>query len=189
MTQSRATSVEQYLAELPPERRTVVASLRDLVNAHLPAGYEEGISWGMICWGIPLSRYPDTYNGQPLGYVALAAQKNYYALYLTCLYMDPEQTDWFAREFKAAGKKLDMGKSCVRFRAIDDLPLETVAQAIARTSPDEYIARYEDARAATKGGARQAAKKSAKVAATKSAKVTAKKSAKPAAKKAAAKKR
>jgi hypothetical protein len=154
-----AATVEQYLAELPPERRDVVARVRDLVNAHLPRGYEESFGWGMICWGIPLARYPDTYNGQPLGYACLAAQKNHYALYLTGLYMSPEDAEWFARAFAEAGKKLDMGKSCLRFRAVDDLPLDVVGRAVSLTTPEEFIARYERVRAGTKTGARKAAAK------------------------------
>ena len=156
MAASTATTVAQYLAELPPERRTVVARVRDVVRANIPAGYQESMGWGMICWSIPLSRYPDTYNKQPLGYVCLAAQKNYFALYLTCLYMDPVGGAEFARAFEATGRKLDMGKSCVRFRTIDDLPLDVVGQAVARTTPEEYIAMYERARA---GMAKPAARK------------------------------
>lgn len=183
MAASTATTVAQYLAELPPDRRVVVARVRDVVRANLPAGYEESVSWGMICWSIPLSRYPDTYNGQPLGYACLAAQKNHYALYLTCLYMDAEQSAAFARAFTAAGHRLDMGKSCLRFRTIDELPLDVIGREIARTPPDEYIALYERSRAAaakqragtaaTKVGAKQ------KVAAKQ--KATAKKAAKKAA--------
>lgn len=175
MTRSQAATIEEYLAELPPERRELVVRMRDLVNQHLPAGYEESMSWGMICWGIPLSRYPDTYNGQPLGYAALGAQKNYYALHLTCLYMDPEQADRFARAFGTAGKKLDMGKGCVRFRAIDDLPLDVVGETIARTSPDEYIALYERARSSRP---KKAAAKKATPKKTAARKATAKKAAK-----------
>ena len=183
MTRSDAATPAQYLAELPADRRAVVARVRDLVNAHLPAGYEESVGWGMICWGIPLARYPDTYNGQPLGYVALAAQKHYYALYLTCLYMDAEQTDRFARAFAAAGKKLDMGKSCLRFRDIGDLPLDVIGETIARTTPDEYIRMYEHARAGT-ATARKATKQPAsKKAATRKA-AAKRTTAKPAAKRA-----
>ena len=145
--QSSAATVEQYLASLPPERRAVVSTVRDLVRRHMPGGYVEAMAYGMIGWGIPLSRYPETYNGQPLGYVALAAQKNYYALYLTCAYQDSTDAQWLAEEFARAGKRMDMGKSCLRFRALDDLPLESIGAFIARTSPDQFIAQYENARA------------------------------------------
>ena len=140
---STATTVEEYLDALPPERRAVMERMLELVRANLPAGYAESMSWGMICWGIPLSRYPNTYNKQPLAYAALAAQKNHYALYLTALYGDEDANDWFVKAFRAAGKKLDMGKSCVRFRRVEDLPLDVVAQAIARVTPERYIATYE----------------------------------------------
>ena len=145
--QSSAATVEQYLASLPPERRAVVSTVRDMVQRHMPGGYVEAMAYGMIGWGIPLSRYPDTYNGQPLSYVALAAQKNYYALYLTGAYQESADARWLAEEFARAGKRMDMGKSCLRFRALDDLPLESIGTFIARTSPEQFIARYENARA------------------------------------------
>ena len=89
MVKSAAKTVDEYLAELPEDRREVVSEVRNLVRKNLPKGYEEAVNWGMLCWEIPLARYPHTYNGQPLGYVALAAQKNYFALYLPT-YMDPK---------------------------------------------------------------------------------------------------
>lgn len=143
MARSAARTVDAYLAELPEKRRAVVAAVRDLVLRHLPDGYEETMNWGMISYEIPLSRYPDTYNGQPLAVAALAAQKNYYSLYLTCAHGDEERLrEGFAR----AGKTLDMGKSCVRFRALEDLALEPVAQVLAAIPPEAFIARYERAR-------------------------------------------
>jgi hypothetical protein len=147
MAQSKAATVDAYLDELPPDRRAVVSTVRDLVRRHLPDGYREGMSFGMIGWGIPLERYPNTYNKQPLGYVALAAQKHYYALYLTCPYMDPADEARLRAAFAAAGKTLDMGKSCVRFRRLDDLPLDALGAIIAETTPEMYIAKYEAARA------------------------------------------
>jgi uncharacterized protein YdhG (YjbR/CyaY superfamily) len=143
MASSRAATVDEYLAELPPERRTVISAVRDVVRRNMPAGYTEAMAFGMIGWGIPLARYPNTYNGQPLGYVALAAQKNYYALYLMCAYMDPAETAWLVDAFARAGKTLDMGKSCVRFKSLDDLPLDAIGQIVARITPEMYIARYE----------------------------------------------
>ncbi len=143
MATSKAATVEEYLAELPAERRDVVSKMRALVTRNLPKGYNETMNWGMICYGIPLSRYPDTYNGEPLGYVALAAQKNYYALYLTVPYMDPEQGKQLAEAFKRAGKKMDMGKSCLRFKKLDDLPLDAIGRLIASTPPETLIAHHE----------------------------------------------
>jgi uncharacterized protein YdhG (YjbR/CyaY superfamily) len=145
MASSSAATVQEYLAELPPERREVVSAVRDVVLRNLPEGYREGMSFGMIGWGIPLERYPDTYNKQPLGYAALAAQKNYYALYLS-VYQDPQQETTFREEFAKAGKKLDMGKSCVRFRKLEDLPLDVIGWTIAATPPEELIRVYEASR-------------------------------------------
>lgn len=145
MASSSAATAEEYLAELPPERREVVSAVRDVVLRNLPEGYREGMSFGMIGWSIPLERYPDTYNGQPLGYAALAAQKHYYALYLS-VYQDPQSEATFREEFARAGKKLDMGKSCVRFRKLDDLPLDVIGRTIATTPPEELIRRYEASR-------------------------------------------
>jgi hypothetical protein len=141
MASSAAKTVDQYLAELPPERRAVVAAVRDHVNAHLPAGYVENMCFGMIGWGVPLSVYPDTYNGQPQGYVALAAQKNAYSLYLMGCYMCPEQDAALKAAYAKAGRKLDMGKSCVRFKKVDDLLLDEIGRLIASTPMDDLVAR------------------------------------------------
>ena len=146
MPKSSAATVEEYLAELPADRREVVARVRDEVLRSLPEGYRESMEWGMICYTIPLERYPNTYNKQPLSYAALAAQKNHYALYLTTPDMDEGQARWLEDEFRRAGKKLDMGKSCLRFKKLDDLPLDVIGRAIASTPPDELIARYEASR-------------------------------------------
>ena len=143
MVSSPARTVPEYLASLPVDRRKVIAAVRRVIRASLPRGYQEVMNWGMISYEIPLKRYPDTYNGQPLSYAALAAQKNNYALYLTNIYSDPKLSAWFRAQFQAAGKKLDMGKSCVRFRALADLPLPAIGKVIATTSVEEYIARYE----------------------------------------------
>ncbi|HSU17958.1 DUF1801 domain-containing protein [Longimicrobium sp.] len=140
---SAASTVEEYLAELPEDRRAAISTVRDTVLRHLPAGYREGMAWGMIGWCVPLEAYPDTYNGQPLSFVSLAAQKNYNALYLTCVYGDPERERRLRDAFAAAGKKLDMGKSCIRFRSPDDLPLDAIGQLIADTPPHALIARHE----------------------------------------------
>ena len=146
MVQSAATTVEAYLAELPEDRRAVVAAARDLVLRHLPAGYTETMGFGMVCYGIPLSVYPDTYNGQPLCYAALAAQKRHYALYLMNVYQDSDEERRLRDAFAARGLKLDMGKSCLRFKRLEDLALDAVGAAIARTPPPAFIARYEASR-------------------------------------------
>jgi uncharacterized protein YdhG (YjbR/CyaY superfamily) len=139
MARSQATTVEQYLDELPPERREVVEAVRDVVLRNLPEGYQETMNWGMISYEVPFSTYPETYNGQPLSYLALAAQKNYYALYLMAAYEQSPQYKFIASEFKKAGKKLDMGKSCLRFRKLDDLPLESIGRVIADVPPAKLI--------------------------------------------------
>ena len=146
MVSSSATTVAGYLAELDPARRAEVETVRDLVNAALPAGYREGMTYGMIGWVIPLDDYPDTYNGQPLGYAALAAQKNGNSLYLNCVYASTERTERLKQAWAAAGKKLDMGKSCIRFRRASDLALDVVRDEIAATAPAEFIAIYEQTR-------------------------------------------
>ena len=147
MAKSSASTVDEYLAELPEDRRAVVSAVRDVVLRNLPEGYRETMAFGMISYGIPLERYPNTYNKQPLGYAALAAQKNYNTLYLMAPYGSPEHLEWLREEFERAGKKLDMGKSCVHFKKLDDLPLDVIGKSIASTPPDAFIAQYEAARA------------------------------------------
>ena len=147
MTSSAARTVEAYLAELPAAKREVVATVRDTVRRALPDGYVEQMAFGMIGYVVPLDRYPATYNGQPLSYVALAAQKRHYALYLTCAYQDPAQERALREAFASAGKRLDMGKSCLRFASIDDLPLGAIAAFVAATPVDLFIAQHEAARA------------------------------------------
>ena len=151
MVQSAATTVARYLAELPKEKRDVVAAVRTVIRKKLPRGYREAMGWGMITYTIPLEKYPETYNGQPLCYAALAAQKNYFALYLMCAYGDPGDAKKLREGFRNAGKTLDMGKSCVRFRRLEDLPLQVIGELIAATPPDVFIARYEAARAGREG--------------------------------------
>ena len=150
MVTSDATTPEEMIAALPPDRREAMAKVREVIQANLPAGYEEGMQFGMIGWYVPLERFPDTYNKQPLGLAALANQKNYMALYLNNVYGDPETNRWFRERFAAAGKKLDMGKSCVRFTKLDDLPLEVIAETIARTPVDKYIESYESVRGSSR---------------------------------------
>ncbi len=149
MARSDAETVEEYLAELPPDRRQAIAALREVVLENLPAGYVETMYFGMIGYVIPLERYPVTYNKQPLGYVALASQKNYMSLYLMNVYADPETEQWFKDEFRARGKRLNMGKSCVRFKSLDDLPVDLIGRVVALTSVEDYIGTYEAARGMT----------------------------------------
>jgi hypothetical protein len=142
MATSKAATVAEYLKELPEDRRRVVSTLRKLIRKSLPKGYQESMAWGLISYTIPLSRYPDTYNGQPLAYVALAAQKNYFALYLMNVYASANEA-FLRREFKKAGKRLDMGKACLRFKSLEDLPLEAIGKVVASTPVERYLAWYE----------------------------------------------
>ena len=137
-----ATTVDEYLAALPDDRRPALAALRSLIVDHLPDGYEETVLWGMPSYVVPLARYPDTYNGQPLAYVSFAAQKRYSSLYLMALYSDSAEDQAF-RERWAGGKGLDMGKSCVRFRELEDLDLPLIGETIAATPVDRFLETYE----------------------------------------------
>lgn len=143
---SDATTVEQYLDELPQDRRIAIETVRDLVVANLPEGYEESMNWGMIVYSVPLESYPDTYNKQPLMYAALASQKNYMSLYLTAVWTTDEVRDGFLAEYRESGKRLDMGKSCVRFRKLDDLPLDLISETISAIDVDTFIETYENSR-------------------------------------------
>ena len=152
MFQNNARTITEYLAALPPDRRAVVGKVRSFVKKHLPRGYKEQIGFGSITYAVPLSALPDTYNGQPLCYAAIAAQKNFYTLYLMSAYGNPKQVKWMASEFKKRGKKLDMGKSCLHFKSLDDIPLDVVGEVIASTPMDAYIERYKATRKQTKKG-------------------------------------
>jgi uncharacterized protein YdhG (YjbR/CyaY superfamily) len=147
MVSSKAATPDAYLDELPPERRELVERLRAIVNANLPDGYVERMNWGMISWELPIERYPETYNGQPLGFAGLAAQKNHTALYLNCIQASPERTERLKTAWAAAGKKLDMGKSCLRFQRADQVAEDILAEAIASVPVDQFIADYEASRA------------------------------------------
>lgn len=140
--QSNAETVEQYLAELPDDRRDAIAEVRDVVLDNLPDGYVETMNWGMISYEVPLETFPDTYNKKPLMYAALASQKNHMAVYLTTVYSSEENEDWFRERYEATGKKLDMGKSCVRFNKLDQLPIDLIGEVIAKTSVDDFLAEY-----------------------------------------------
>lgn len=148
----------QYVASLPADRAKTIKTVRALVNKHIPKGYDECIVWGSIGWTIPLSRYPDTYNKQPICYVALASQKNYCSLYLMGAFWSEDQLTQLKSAFKAAGKKLDMGKSCVHFESPDDLPLEAIGKLISAISSETWIAMYEQSRSKTKAGKARVAK-------------------------------
>ena len=136
---SEAKTVEDYIASLPDERRQAISSIRDTILSNLPDGYEEEMNWGMITYQIPLATYPDTYNKQPLMYAALASQKNHMAVYLMGIYISDDSREKFETAYKATGKRFDVGKSCVRFKKLEDLPLELIGDTISSVQVDDLI--------------------------------------------------
>lgn len=143
---STATTPEEYLAGLPEDRREALTKVRGIILKHLPKGYEEAMNWGMITYQVPLSVYPDTYNKQPLMFAALASQKNHMAVYLMCSYGKPSLKQKLVEAYAKAGKKLDMGGSCLRFKKLDDLLLDAVAEQIAAVPMEEHIAAAKSVR-------------------------------------------
>jgi hypothetical protein len=149
-------TVKEYLDSLPEERRKAISKVRDAVNKGLPKGYREGIQYGMIGWCVPHELFPAGYHcdpKQPLAFAGLGNQKNHMSLYLMCIYGDTAHREWFETAWKKTGKKLDMGKSCIRFRKVEDVPLDLITQAVARVPVDKYVAHYVAAIAA--GGKRK----------------------------------
>ena len=142
MVTSAAANVEEYLAELPPDRAEVVETVRRVVLDHLPEGVEEGMNFGMIAYQIPLERYPDTYNGQPLVYAALAAQKHHFALYLHSVYASDDIAAELRAAYAAAGIPLDMGKSCIRFKKVETIPYELIGELCGKMTVDDWVALY-----------------------------------------------
>ncbi len=143
---SQAATVDQYLAELPRDRREAIQAVRAVILRNLSKEYEEGMQYGMIGYYIPHAVYPPGYHcdpAQPLPFAGLASQKNYMAVYLMSLYSDPEQEAWFRRAWARTGKKLDMGKSCLRFKRLDDVALDVIGAAIKRVPAKKFIERYE----------------------------------------------
>ena len=134
------TKVTEFLASLPPDRRKEISRVRSVIRKHLPAGYKEVMCMGMITYEVPLKVYPDTYNGHALWYAAVGAQKNYLTLYLMNAYGTPALARKLQTGFKSAGKKLDMGKACIRFQTADDLALDTIGEVVASTSLEQFVA-------------------------------------------------
>jgi len=168
--QSKAATVEQYLAELPEDRREALQAIRRTILKNLPKGYEEGMQYGMIGYFVPHRVYPPGYHcdpRQPLPFACLASQKHYISIYLGCVYMNPEHEAWFREAWAKTGKKLDMGKSCVRVKKLDDVPLNVIGQAIKRVPVKKFIEHYESA---IKPAAGKSARK--KAATSKAAKAT-----------------
>ena len=141
--QSDETTVAGYLASLPDDRRKAMKAVRAVIRKNLPRGIVETMNWGMISYEVPLSVVPNTYNGQPLSFAALASQKNYMSVYLMAIYGSDTLRTSFEEEYRATGKRLDMGKSCVRFRTLDDLPVDVIGRAVAAISMEQYVAEYD----------------------------------------------
>ena len=137
---SSAITITDYLNGLPADRKAALVALRKTILANLPRGYEESYDAGFLAYQVPLSVYPDTYNAKPLMYAALSSQKAHMAVYLCNVYAIPAVRKALEDGYKAAGKKLDMGKSCVRFKKLEDVPLDVIGKSIAATPMDKYVA-------------------------------------------------
>ena len=149
MTQPSQQSPDEYIEALPEDRKAAISAVRSVILANLPPGYEETVQHGTLSYVIPLAVYPVTYNKLPLLFAGLASQKNYMTVHLMNIYGDPADEEWFVQRYKATGKKLNMGKSCVRFKTFDDLPIELIGEAVARTPVESYIKIYADSRKKT----------------------------------------
>ncbi len=155
--QSQATTVTEYLKSLPADRRKALNAVRKVIKANMGAGYKEGMQYGMIGYFVPHKLYPDGYHcdpKQPLPFAGLASQKNHMSVYLMGLYGDPKEAARFEKAWKATGKRLDMGKCCVRFRKLEDVPLEVIGEAVARMPAERYIEVYEKGVRGARSGAR-----------------------------------
>jgi hypothetical protein len=149
---STATTVEEYLQGLPAERRVAISAVRKVILSSLPKGYVECMGYGMICFVVPHSLYPAGYHCDPrlpLPLACLGSQKNHMALHLMTVYGDPVTEKWFRNAWSATGKRLDMGKACVRFKQLEDVPLDVIGQVIAHVPVKDYIARIEKVVGAT----------------------------------------
>jgi hypothetical protein len=147
--QSKATTVEQYLAELPEDRKDIIADLRKTLKKNLPKGFIEEISYGMIGYVVPHSIYPNGYHCNPklpLPFINVASQKNHIAIYHMGIYASKELLKWFEIEWpKHSSKKLDMGKSCLKFKKAEDVPLKLIAELATKVTPQQWIENYEKA--------------------------------------------
>jgi len=159
---SKATTVTEYLKELPEDRRKSVQALRRVFKANVGKGIKEGMQYGMIGYFVPHSIYPDGYHcdpKQPLPFAGIGNQKGHIGLYLFCTYCDPSHKAWFTKAWKASGKKLDMGKACVRVKSADDVPMDVLAEALRMMPVDRFIDVYESSIPAAKRKSKAASKK------------------------------
>ncbi|MBN8687399.1 MAG: DUF1801 domain-containing protein [Chitinophagales bacterium] len=145
--QSKASTVEAYVAELPEDRQKTINEFRKVIKKHLPKGFQECMNYGMIGWVIPHSKYPAGYHCDPklpLPFLGLASQKNSVNFYHMGIYADPSLLKWFTTAHaKASPKKLDMGKSCIRYKKQEDIPFQLIGELVSKISPDDWIAVYE----------------------------------------------
>ena len=143
-----AATPDEYIASLPEDRRIAVTALREVINNNLPDGFEECISYGMIGWVVPHSLYPAGYHCDPklpLGFMALGSQKNYISLHAMCLYGSNKHLEWFQSAWpNYSDKKLNMGKGCIRFGKLADIPLELIGKLVGRVTPQQWVEIYED---------------------------------------------
>jgi hypothetical protein len=157
--QSKARTVSEYLAAQPQDRREILQAVRKVILDNLDKDYEEGMQYGMIGYYVPHRVYAAGYHcdpRQPLPFAFVAAQKNYLSLYLMCVYGNHDHSEWFKQAWAKTGKKLDMGKSCIRFKKLDDLALDVIGEAIRRVPARKYIAAIESAMQARKVGRKSA---------------------------------
>lgn len=145
--QYKASSVDDYIQQIPIERQEVFKNIIETINQHLPSGFESTIGYGMVNWVVPLETYPAGYHcapGSPLPFLALASQKNFIALYHMGMYADEKLLQWFVEEYpKHSKRKLDMGKSCIRFKKMDDIPLELIGELVKKMTVEQWIELYE----------------------------------------------
>lgn len=189
--QSKAKTVDAYLKELPADRREALKAIRAVILKNLPKGYEEGMQYGMMGYYVPHSVYASGYHcdpSQPVPFASVASQKNHMALYLMCVYGDEKHRTWFIDAWKKSGKKLDMGKSCVRFKKLEDVPLDVLGKAIARVPVKQYLAFYESVLASSTSKKKTTTKKKKAPSKKTSKKTTRKAASKKTAKKSASKK-
>jgi hypothetical protein len=139
-------TVQEFMDSLPEDRRSSIETVRKVIVDNLPKGYEETMGMGMLVYAVPLSICPDTDNGQPLWYAALSSRKSYMSIHLMPLYADKKAEARFRSDFKARGKKLDMGKACVHFKAADDLPLDVIGGVIASIPVEKWVSVYRSSR-------------------------------------------
>jgi hypothetical protein len=146
---SNAKTTQEYIDSLPEDRKEIISNLRNIILKNLPKGFEEGIQYGMIGYFVPHSIYPDGYHCDPkipLPFMSIASQKNFLAVYHMGIYTKTELMDWFVSEFpKHSSKKLDMGKSCIRFKNMNDIPYDLIGELTSKLTPEEWINLYENA--------------------------------------------